>query len=112
MSPFVRIIPDLVRVEPCGCRLEIGTDKVILPCAAHEPFEVDIDKLRQENRRLRETIGTLALALEAVGRVCSLRQSDFCFIDCLGQVLCKTEGLTLLPWPDLPERFKELLCGS
>ena len=110
MSPFVRIIPDLTRLEPCGCRLELGTDKVVLPCRRHEPFEVDIDKLRQANCFLQDLVATWQNVAKGLSRLCALRLSGFCAAECAGQMVCNLEGLSLLPWADLPERFKELLC--
>ena len=65
-------------------------------------FEIDID-------RLNNTVAQLSTALEAVSRLCLLRHSGFCYANCPGQVLCPHEGLTILPWRELPATIKEVL---
>ncbi len=111
MSPL-NYYSDRIRLEPCGCRVDAPTGTATHFCPGHEPFEVDIDKLRQENDRLRDRAASLENAAQAMGRLCTLRRSGFCLIDCVGQMLCDLTDLKMLPYHDLPEQFKELLCGS
>ena len=59
--------------------------------------------------RLNATVAQLSTALEAVTRLCMLRQSGFCLISCPGQVLCAHDDLIVLPWRELPEKIKEVV---
>jgi hypothetical protein len=55
---------------------------------------------------------SLEKAVVVAGRLCSLRQSGFCFADCSARVLCNVSRLTMLDWDDLPERYKGLIYVS
>ena len=57
-------------------------------------LEIDID-------RLRDRAASLENAADAMGRLCYLRRSGFCFTDCLGLLICDIDGLKMLPWSEL-----------
>ena len=75
-----------------------------------DPLEIDIDKLREKLAKTEDRASTMAIVAEAIGRLCYLRHSGFCFTDCAGHVVCDLTGLKMVPWRDLPEALREGLC--
>jgi len=47
----------------------------------------------------------LERVLKEVTRFCYLKQSGFCYADCLGQVICDCRKLHLLRYEELPADF-------
>jgi len=76
--------------------------------ATPDLYETDVAELNRLLAIERQARAELATALEAVSRLCLLRQSGLCYWHCPGQILCRHDGLTILPWHDLPERLKEM----
>ena len=64
------------------------------------------------NKALDDSLGrqaALELALRMAVRLCHLRRSGFCYMECRGMILCDAKDMKILTWAELTSEFKRLL---
>ena len=57
----------------------------------------------------RSRAAALEIGFRAAVRLCHLRRSGFCYVDCKAMVLCDAKDMKLLTWVELPSEFRELV---
>jgi hypothetical protein len=73
---------------------------------------LDWEKANEQVVTLTQRISSLELAIGTATKLCHLKKSGFCYINCRALPYCTSEGLTWLSYADLPDSFVEALCGS